>query len=298
MKMFKGTTMKKIMFIVGFFIPNLVATQFPYIPSVPFHESMQTELYRYLLGKPLNKPILDFFEKLYTILEPKNLMPSPMPLITKKFHWIWLGGKHPERHELPEQYRAFQESWLTMHPDWEYYVWTEADLETFPFINKELFDAAKNYGQKSDIWRYEILYHFGGVYLDVDYECLKPIDAFNHYYHFYIGIQPLDTTMAQLGIGLIGSIAHHPILKHAIETLVPKKDIKQIIVATGPIHFTIAFLESAGRSGLRDIAMPASYFYPCGYAQKGMPRSVWDKPEAYAVHHWAGSWLSPQAMMQ
>ncbi len=267
------------------------------IPSVDFHESMQTVHYRELLEKPLCKSLFDFFELLYHHFEPKKLTPSPIPLIEKKFHWIWLGGQYPERHELPEKYRAYQQSWLAMHPDWDYYVWTEADLDTFPFINRELFDAAKNYGQKSDIWRYEILKQYGGVYLDVDYECLKPIDDFNHYYHFYIGIQPLDTNMAQLGIGLIGSIPHHPILNYSIEKLPTKKDIQQIIVATGPIHFSLAFLAIAGKSGLRDIALPASYFYPCGYNQKGMPRDVWDKPEAYAVHHWAGSWLESEAMV-
>jgi len=268
------------------------------IRSVDFHESMQTAHYQQLLQKSLYKSILDYFEMVYKHVEPKLLMPSSKPLIEKKFNWIWLGGTHPERHELPEKYRAYKQSWLEMHPDWDYYVWTEADLDTFPFINRELFDAANNYGQKSDIWRYEILKQHGGVYLDVDYECLKPIDDFNHYYHFYIGIQPLDTNMVQLGIGLIGSIPNHPILNYAIEDLPKKKDIQQIIVATGPILFTLAFLNAAGKSGLRDIALPASYFYPCGYDQRGMPRTVWDKPEAYAVHHWAGSWLEPEARVR
>ncbi len=33
------------------------------------------------------------------------------------------------------------------------------------------YDQADNYGFKSDIARYEILYRFGGVYVDTDYEC-------------------------------------------------------------------------------------------------------------------------------
>lgn len=42
---------------------------------------------------------------------------------------------------------------------------------------QKAFDAAKNYGEKSDILRYEILFVYGGVYADVDVECLQPFDA-------------------------------------------------------------------------------------------------------------------------
>ena len=33
-------------------------------------------------------------------------------------------------------------------------------------------------GEKSDIFRYEILYRFGGVYVDTDFECIKPFECF------------------------------------------------------------------------------------------------------------------------
>ena len=50
-------------------------------------------------------------------------------------------------------------------------------------------------------------------------------------------------------------------------------DIMQIIVKTGPVHFTRVFAHFAGKTGLRDVALPASYFYPCCYEQRGTPRS-------------------------
>jgi mannosyltransferase OCH1-like enzyme len=39
------------------------------------------------------------------------------------------------------------------------------------------FDRASNFGEKSDIWRYEILFRLGGVYVDTDFECVRPFDS-------------------------------------------------------------------------------------------------------------------------
>lgn len=263
--------------------------------SVDFHASMQTDLFTYAQQAP-HADLLYFFKKLYEKNDPAYItVPENTPHIPKKFHWIWLGGEHPELHQLPEKYQAWQQTWLDAHPDWEYYVWTEADIETFAWHNRDLFNQACNYGQKSDIWRYEILEQEGGIYLDIDMVCLKPIDPFLNY-DFFIGIQPLDTYRVQLGIGIIGSVTHHPILQHAIQQL-PLQTAVPIVARTGPIFFTRSFVACAGKDGFADIALPASFFYPCGYEQRLLDISVWQKPESYAVHMWEGSWLKPEAMV-
>ena len=162
------------------------------------------------------------------------------------------------------------------------------------------FHTATKYGEKSDIWRYEILEQFGGLYIDVDMQALESLEDLHYFYDFYIGIQSLDTTMVQLGIGIFGSRAHHPLLQQCIQEL---KDtyfdgVKPIILRTGPLFFTKVFIKYAGGFGLHDIALPASYFYPCGYEQKGEVYENWITPESLAVHHWAGSWLSKEAFVK
>jgi mannosyltransferase OCH1-like enzyme len=42
-------------------------------------------------------------------------------------------------------------------------------------INRSAMDAATTMAQKADILRLEILYHFGGIYLDTDVEPVKSI---------------------------------------------------------------------------------------------------------------------------
>ena len=56
-------------------------------------------------------------------------------------------------------------------------------------------------------------------------------------------------------------------------------------------------MQGVDKYELKDIALPATYFYPMSYNQRGMVKSTWIKPEAYAVHHWAGSWLKSEAFV-
>ena len=91
----------------------------------------------------------------------------------------------------------------------EYYTpELEQILQTFPHLVKGVMIA--------DIWRYCILYQFGGVYLDLDIEALKPISQWKHY--------PFDNTSLILGLehnesfcnwALIAS-TKHPVLGETI----------------------------------------------------------------------------------
>lgn len=261
------------------------------IPAIDFDESMQVVNYKNMLENPVMQKIYTAFRKQYTKFHPSDTKPELKTHIPKKLHQIWLGGNG----NLPEEYQKFQKSWQNFHPDWKYKLWTEKDVSTFSFENKDLFDTAKNYGEKSDIWRYEILFKEGGLYIDTDFECLAPFDVFHYTYDFYIGIQPMDTNLIQLGIGLIGACPGHPLLKLAIKNLRTERYNKQIISRTGPIFFTRIFYNNAHTTELRDIAFPSSYFYPCGYNQRSILINYWLKPESFAVHHWAGSWLKKEA---
>ena len=89
-------------------------------------------------------------------------------MIPRVFHQIWLG-------ERPFPYERERETWLRHHPDWEHRLWTEAELPG----DLELTEAAnllRQPAERADILRLELLHRHGGVYLDADFECLKPID--------------------------------------------------------------------------------------------------------------------------
>ena len=291
--------MKKntFIFVVGLFvlasIVLLCKNYFTVNFCVDFDVSMQTACYPDVVNTPWSNQVMSIFRELYKKNNLCSVTQSKSLKIPKIIHQIWLGS------EFPEKYKLFQQSWIKHHPDWEYKLWQEADIEKLPLHNRALYDAARNYGEKSDIARYEILYMFGGLYVDTDYECIKPCDIFHYSYDFYIGIQPLDTNSAQLGIGLIGAAPGHQLLNYAIKGLpASAQQTQQIVVKTGPFYFTRIFCLYARQVPGITIAFPATFFYPRGYNQSFEERVNWLKPESFAVHHWAGSWLTKEAFMK
>jgi hypothetical protein len=123
---------------------------------------------------------------------------------------------------------------------------------------------------------------------------LKIPKIIHHTYDFYTGIQPLDTQFIQLGATLFGGVPGHPIMQHCIETIKDDWHLKGAPTKSGPLHFTKSFYAMAGKNGFKDIALPASYFYPLGCQDTALKRKEWIEKGAFAVHHWAKSWMPRQ----
>jgi mannosyltransferase OCH1-like enzyme len=91
---------------------------------------------------------------------------SKVEKIPKIIHQIWLGPLEPPKEAM--------QSWKKLHPDWGYILWTEKNLPELK--NQDAFDRSEAYSQKADILRYEILFHFGGIFVDADEHCIKNIN--------------------------------------------------------------------------------------------------------------------------
>ncbi len=265
---------------------------------VDFDVSMNKEKYMDVIQGPRTlkdvgidgQKVYESFKSLYIKNNFLTVTPSRAARIPKIMHFIWIGGA------VPEKFKKLQQGWIEQHPDWECRVWRDKDIATFGFRNLDLILESRNPGAISDLMRYEILYRYGGVYIDFDFECLQPIDELSYLYDFYIGIQPLDCGFVQLGTGLIGAIPGHPLLKHVIDDIranwrgcgddVPKE--------TGPVCFTKLFLAYAGKTNLIDVALPVHYLYPLGCKEYDLLREKWLYEGSFGIHRWAASWLRPE----
>lgn len=259
---------------------------------------------------------------LYDRYNPWVIPTKEVPVIPRIIHHVWFGKP------VSLADKQLRETWFAFHPGWRFILWTDryendqkayrvsslqelsnaltdpnilrivVDVSMLQFDNRCFFDQAINYGEKSDIIKYEIVYQLGGMYVDFDFECLKSFADLFDRYDFFIGIQPFDTNVEQLGAALFAAKPNHPILRHAVATIKDDRHYVPIVVKTGPIHFSRSFIAMAGSASNVDIAFPASFFYPCGYTQQGQERALWMQPESYAVHHWAGSWLKADAFVK
>jgi mannosyltransferase OCH1-like enzyme len=83
--------------------------------------------------------------------------------------------------DVPLEYREFQRSWLHHHPNWDYKFWTDEDNLTFvrdhyPWFLSTYESFPYNI-QRVDVARILYLHVYGGIYADLDVECLRPVDA-------------------------------------------------------------------------------------------------------------------------
>lgn len=260
---------------------------------VPFDDAMQKKAYPNAIASTETIigldgfALYDFFENIYEENNFSVIEEGTELKIPKIIHQIWLGSP------VPESFIALQQSWIEFHMGrgWSYKLWTDADVAQMELYNQEFYDATDNYGVKSDILRWEVLYTYGGVYVDMDYECLRALDDFHYTYDFYTALQPLDTLFVQLGAALFGTRPGHPILRHCIETIKNDWHLQGAPKKTGPVHFTKSFYACANQHGNKDIAMPAFYFYPLGCRETEANRKGWTQQGSYAVHWWAKSWM-------
>jgi mannosyltransferase OCH1-like enzyme len=247
------------------------------------YEEMMKRSYRY----PKQDHSLPDWKVIRTLYEKNYVRATDTTQrIPKKIHQIWLGS------ELPLKYKIYCNTWQEMHPDWEYKLWRDKDVEELQLDNGVLYEYAKNLGQKSDILRYDILRKEGGLYVDTDFECLKPFDDLL-YLDFFVGIAYDNNPL--LYCGLFGSTPHNEIICNCVDDLNTPyngNDANTIMHLTGPEHITRSVLKSVDENTRRVVAFPMDFFYP-------FPNDVrftgdayaYIKPWSYAVHHWKTSWL-------
>ncbi len=130
------------------------------------------------------------------------------PVIPRRLHYIWIGDN-----AMSEDDEKNIESWRKFCPDYEIIKWDESnyDFRRNAYMREAL--EQKKYMYATDYARKDILYRYGGIYLDTDVELLKPLDDLL-YNEAFIGIE--DGGQLNSGSGL-GSTAGHPAMLEMME---------------------------------------------------------------------------------
>lgn len=211
--------------------------------------------------------------------------------IPQIIHQIWLGSP------VPEAYKAFIQSWKFYHPDWEYILWDEEKIKKLGLKNKIAYNLSPSYGIKSDIARYEILYRFGGIYTDTDFECLKSFDPIIQGCGFFAG----HSNGARIHVlnGIIGSYKGNPFFEELLEATkrpLLSTDGMKVINHSGPTLFTELFIKNMAID-LSSVIFPSCYFYPYPHYELSNNIDIntikerYIQPESYAIHYWEASWI-------
>lgn len=196
-------------------------------------------------------------------------------MIPRQFHSIWVGSP------MPDHLAEYVASWRRVHPGWTHTIWSADDLTWL--ANQELFDDAEQHtasvGQfRADIARYEILHRYGGVYVDCDFEALRPIDELIADVDCFAA---WETDGQWVNNAILGAVPGHPFLAELIRALpanVVRAAGQRPNVMTGP-----QFVTPIARRHKVEL-FPAAMFYPYLFNELDRGREVF--PDAYAVHHW------------
>lgn len=151
-----------------------------------YQELEHTECYVY----PLMKSLYPSSGKV-TVRHTKE------PLIPKTIHYFWFGGN-----EKPDIVKRCIDSWHQYCPGYEITEWNESnyDVNQNRFV-KEAYQE-KKWAFVSDFTRLDVIYSYGGIYLDTDVELIRPLDDLL-YNEAYFGLGNYGRIATGLGFGSV-----------------------------------------------------------------------------------------------
>lgn len=224
-----------------------------------------------------------------------------IPLV---IHFIWLGPR-----SFPPESVENVRTWISLNPGWKVKFWTDRDREPpcegmekmlvqdfhFDKLGK-CYEESQNWGEKSDLLRYEILHQQGGVYVDHDASCLRPFGGMNRGYDFFCCLEtphePFVGRSVTFGNAVLGFRPGHPAMEKTIQLVADRwEDLGQkfrgndeyskieIVMQRTYIALTLALEDTFNINGNVDIAFPAAYFF----AKQGIT-------PLYSKHFFVGAW--------
>jgi hypothetical protein len=194
--------------------------------------------------------------------------------VPRVFHRVWLGDE-----PMPAEHERFGHSFRELHPGWEMKLWREHDLPALGIADEDAC-RARTHTELSNLMRYEILHRHGGVYVDTDVECLKPLQPLLR------GIRAFAALELPGRVGnavLAGAPGNRVFGRAARLTRVTMGGGAHSPDANGPRLLTLV-LEQDGED---TAILPAALIYP--YRWDEPERRQEQFPGAYTVHHWHSS---------
>jgi hypothetical protein len=229
-------------------------------------------------------------------------------MIPKIIHQTWKSA------DIPAHLRGFQASWRHHHPGWEYRLWDDAANEA---LIAEHYPEFLGYFRNAtpsilriDLVRLAYLHRFGGVYADLDYEVVRPLNDLLETPHVIVGREHNGIGRTLRGRdyainALMASPPGHPlwleVMRGMVQTYRPRRILERH--TSHVIRMGIAVLDDHAESRLQshgDVTILASTaFYPSGPTERIADHRRRDSvaQRSYGIHHYDNSWRTPLARL-
>ena len=131
--------------------------------------------------------------------------------IPKIIHQLWIGQK-----PRPSKFMA---TWKDKHPDYEYIMWNEEEIRKRS-LNLECISKINEIEEingKADIIRWEILFHYGGLFVDADSICIEPLNHLTDQHKPFCGYENENVREGLVATGTMAFPKNHPLPRGAID---------------------------------------------------------------------------------
>lgn len=225
--------------------------------------------------------------------------------IPRIIHQTW------KRKDIPFPLDQLPQTWKKYLPNWEYVLWT--DEMNREFAHKHFPDFLEKYDaypcniQRADAIRYLLLKVYGGLYVDMDFECLENIEFLLEGSDFIVGKEP-DWHAKRFGFEYIicnafmASTPDNDFINFVCQRLINHSGGKvvnngfDILDSTGPFLLTHAFNAFPHKEDIR--ILESKTIYPIGQWEvekiknNQIPEEMEERiNQAHAIHYFFGTWF-------
>lgn len=200
-------------------------------------------------------------------------------MIPQIIHQIWIGN-------LPCPTKMM-ETWRNKHPDFEYKLWTDEHLKSEKWVCRNQMKLCPELCGVADIMRLEILWKYGGIFIDADSVCIEPLDDIIMNNTGFAVFENEEVRTGLIANGVIGFCKEHPLIGDMIDEIhsgildneIPQMQSWKIL---GPTLIT-RFLNSGKYSTVS--IFPSYYFFPEHHTK--IP--IYDGHKKVYAHQWWGT---------
>ncbi|KAI0832356.1 nucleotide-diphospho-sugar transferase [Trametes gibbosa] len=154
----------------------------------------------------------------------------------------------------------------------------------------DVYDGYKYPIQRADAIRYFVLYHYGGIYIDLDIGCLRPMDSLL----VYPVILP-KTVPVGVSNDLMFAEKGHPFMAQTIHSIMNYDydwilNYPTVMFSTGPMFLSAQY--GAYMSSLDDVPSEVRILPKALYGKNANPMEA---PHSFFSHYYGSSWHADDA---
>jgi hypothetical protein len=157
---------------------------------------------------------------------PSVIPPEIPSCIPKIIHQIWIGPKPAPLHMML--------TWKEKHPDFEYILWNETEIQrrNMTFECQEQINQMPEINGKADIIRWEILYKYGGYFVDADSICIEPFDQYFENVPAFACFENEEVRQGLIATGTMGFVPKYPLCGDIIQWIKNTEEAQELIRTT------------------------------------------------------------------